>query len=401
MLSRAEDEVPAAGAAPPLLLTDRPWAEIEAEIAARHREPFWDPDPLSGLAGLEFPIVIELPDPSPPPLLLDSVPHAERERLDRNQQRGLGQYKRPEGEYSDELANAPLQVQELLYRPVAAKLEAALRQLDREDLGHPEFKRLKAAGKVAADKVTRSAAPDYSGVIAAAQALVDWIGSHLADKAERARTTKVKDGGKLAKLVDDKVQAAEAAAEKEAKRSDKRAKLLALKRSLVDLGNSVYQGASQADRERFAALASELDALLEGAPVAPAATAPAGPDPAADEDGRTGTEPALVYRGETYHLIPGNPAHTYGRIDQGLRLDDAVEAAYLDALQRGFIPVNENGASGVKDKPLHFEIKLIVKRAKALGVGNTARITTSSRDGLVQASTGIRYLTFDRWHDAH
>lgn len=397
MLARAEGDAPEPG--PPLLLTDRPWSEIEAEIAARNRAPFLGPDALSGMT---FPIVIELPQPEPPPLLLDSVPYAERERLDRNQQRALGEYKRPEGDYGDDVASAPQDVQRLLFIPVKEQFQAAIGRLDRTDQEQPEYKRLMATAKGANDRLKTTAAPDYSAVIAAAQAVIDWVGPYLAEKAEKARTARVKDGGKFAKLVEARTRAAETAAEAAPKRSEKRTQLTALQRSLVTLENEVQAGASQADRERFAALSAQLDALLMGAPAAPVAPAPApaGPDP--DEDGRTGAELALTYRGQAYHLIPGNPGRTYGRIDPGLRLLDNVEAEYLAALQHGFVPANEVGESGVKDKrPAYFEIKLITKTAKRLGVGNTARIVTSDTNGLVQASSGIRYLTFDRWHDAH
>jgi hypothetical protein len=400
MLARVEG-VGNAPAAPPLLLTDRPWREIEEEIGARNRAPFLGPGPLSGdLAGIEFPIVITMPEPAPPPLLLDSVPYAERERLDRNQQKAPGQYKRPEGEYTDELASAPEDVQRLLFVPVKAAFAAALGKLDSSDKENPDFKRLFSAAKSANDKLQATLPRDYSGVIAAAEAVTDWVDAHLVAKAERLRTTRVKDGGKFSKAVDDKAGAAEAAANQEPKRSEKRAKLETVRKALVNLGNETFAGVSPADRERFATLAAELDALLKGVTVA-APVAPSGPVADPDEDGRSGTEATLVYRGQTYHLIPGNPARTYGRIDPALRLTDVVHDGYFGALQHGFVAPNEQGESGVKAKPLYFEIKLIRKQVKRLGVGDTARLHSGDAVGLVQASTGIRYVTFDHWKDAH
>jgi hypothetical protein len=189
------------------------------------------------------------------------------------------------------------------------------------------------------------------------------------------------------------------------RKAELRGKLNAIKGELTVLDRETVKGVSRADEERLGDVERRLGEAAGGVKSAPApAPVAAAPVVDADDDGRTGTEATLIYRGQTYAKMPGwDHPPTYGRIDDAkLGLPDDVLDTYQKALEKGKIAANERGKSGVKQKPMAFEIKLRNEVAGALGVGRDWRLDTNSKPhGETQASSGIRYLVFDDQGHSH
>lgn len=382
----------------PLLLTDRPWEQIEAEQRRRARRPFEDDqEPLFPLPKL--PITIELPGP---PLLLTERPweQIETERREKTE--------------AEAAAAAALRDAKASLRPVWLAFQRLAKQMKALDVTPAEFKRLQAAADAAGRNAVAAPTPEsVAAAEIAATAAVDWVA------AERRRAVKkaYEEKNTNARMVERFVGRVEALAAIVGAVRGSLTKSTNHKRPAVDklavavraLEDDVRKGYSRADEAQLVLLTAQVHEEAKGVTIKQEFLAQAkvlASDP--DDDARTGNEPALTYRGHRYDKVPGFASPPlYARIDNAvLRLVDEPLEAYTDAMLIGKIPANEMGASGVKQKALHWEIKLIAKTAKRLMGDSDLRLRNDQREQngkLQKTSKGveIRYLVFDERYNAH
>jgi hypothetical protein len=189
--------------ATPLLLTDRPWAEIEAERGARAKAAVLGPEPWLDTGELRLPITIGvppelmLPEPAAAPLLLTDRPwaeiEAERQRLRDKGLRAPGEYQEPStASYEGDALSGGGEAVKLAARQSWERYMNAVKRLGPADQGHPEFKRLVQRARTTWKDVKgdTSAVADWDRLVVDAEAVVSWAERHLREKAERQRHEK-------------------------------------------------------------------------------------------------------------------------------------------------------------------------------------------------------------------
>jgi len=389
------------------LLTDRPHDEIEAEQRARARRPF-----LAGAGPIgQLPLQIALP---PAPLALTDRPHAEieaeRKRNEANEQLGLGRYKDPgTARFEGEALAAPTDLERLVRADAKASALAAVGRYKvardaLDPVSFQEWNNSQLAKKVAEAAAMSSKQATTEAWFALEQQATEAL--RRVDELKRAAYTRRSSDPKALARFRQSIALVQNTSQKLldslTKKDSKRKAIAGLQSRLRDLEIATSKGVSKADNELLNKIGKELDAVAPGKAVKPEATlAGTARDP--DDDNRQGTEPTLSYRNETYYKIPGfaNPP-VYGRIVNPGLSQDALNA-YQAALIKGKIAPNEKGESGVKEKPLHYEIKLLADRAAQLGVGRTTRLIPKGGEvnQVTSARVGIRYVVFNRTYDAH
>ena len=254
------------------------------------------------------------------------------------------------------------------------------------------------------DAGSRPSADAWQAVVRLAGEATSWIEALEHRRAQEKRTRKNPDKTAIKRFrarLEQLSQSANACEASLGKKNPKRQVLKAVLAAVTRLETESGLGVSEVDLEDLADLERRVAGLGADAPLKPPPALPAH-DP--DDDDRTGTEATLTYRGQQYFRMPGFDPPLYGRIDNAqLRLLEEPLGLYQAAMEKGKIPANEQGDSGVKEKPMFWEIKLIARTAKRIGVGATTRLIHTEPVQTQALSTGrqIRYLVFDKEHDAH
>ncbi|HET6708941.1 hypothetical protein [Amycolatopsis sp.] len=279
------------------------------------------------------------------------------------------------------------------FKTLADRLAAALRKLDAE-LGQGRGMPSRADTPVSSLRYVQRALAqvEWEALVTLHAALAQQPGLSL--KYDGACRAGVVDAGGLAEALTVLFDAVHVAQEADTARRGERAKTAA---------KPVENRYQQATRERWARRAARAPQAEEEKGGPSAAT----PDPVSrrdpDEDGRTGEEPALTYRGVVYTRFASK---CYGRVDRaklGRDCTDQQLNAFESAVAHG-LALRARGESGVKQRGDYYQVKLSDVDARGAGFTNGAetRLRSAVASSEVRADRyGIKYFVFDRTQSAH